>query len=345
MLLGCIADDFTGATDLAQHAAARRHAHDPGDRRARRRHRRAAGRGRGGGGAEVAHQRARRGGGAIARGARVAARRGCRAGPVQVLLHLRFHGCGQHRPGGRCPAGRAGRGFTVACPAFPENRRTIYQGHLFVGEQLLSDSPMKDHPLTPMRDANLVRVLGRQTTAQGRPGRAADGAAGRRRDARGVRTPQALGHAMRSSMRWRTRTCSRWARPARNCRCSPAARASPWDCRRTCVGLLKRRPRRHAAAGGHAAVIAGQLLGADQAQVAALDEVAPGVAASIRCGSRGGAAPPSIARGLGRDAARCGSGAGVLDRGPDAVRDGPGRPGHASARRTGRAALAAHRQA
>ncbi|MCB1743192.1 MAG: four-carbon acid sugar kinase family protein, partial [Gammaproteobacteria bacterium] len=41
--------------------------------------------------------------------------------------------------------------------------RTVYQGHLFVGTELLSDSPMKDHPLTPMRDANLVRVLGRQT--------------------------------------------------------------------------------------------------------------------------------------------------------------------------------------
>jgi uncharacterized protein YgbK (DUF1537 family) len=59
--------------------------------------------------------------------------------------------------------GAMGAAFTVACPAFPTNRRTVYQGHLFVGEQLLSDSPMKDHPLTPMRDANLVRVLGRQT--------------------------------------------------------------------------------------------------------------------------------------------------------------------------------------
>lgn len=56
-----------------------------------------------------------------------------------------------------------GEALTVACPAFPTNRRTVYLGHLFVGEQLLSDSPMKDHPLTPMRDANLVRVLGRQT--------------------------------------------------------------------------------------------------------------------------------------------------------------------------------------
>jgi uncharacterized protein YgbK (DUF1537 family) len=54
-------------------------------------------------------------------------------------------------------------GFTIACPAFPENGRTIYLGHLFVGGDLLSDSSMRNHPLTPMRDANLVRVLGRQT--------------------------------------------------------------------------------------------------------------------------------------------------------------------------------------
>ncbi len=57
-----------------------------------------------------------------------------------------------------------GTDLTIACPAFPANGRTVYQGHLFVGDQLLSDSPMKDHPLTPMRDANLVRVLARQTT-------------------------------------------------------------------------------------------------------------------------------------------------------------------------------------
>jgi uncharacterized protein YgbK (DUF1537 family) len=56
-----------------------------------------------------------------------------------------------------------GAPLTIACPAFPTNKRTIYHGHLFVGEQLLSDSPMKDHPLTPMRDANLVRVLAAQT--------------------------------------------------------------------------------------------------------------------------------------------------------------------------------------
>jgi len=55
-----------------------------------------------------------------------------------------------------------GTDFTIACPAFPANGRTIYQGHLFVGDALLSDSGMRHHPLTPMNDANLVRVLQQQ---------------------------------------------------------------------------------------------------------------------------------------------------------------------------------------
>ncbi|MGE0255368.1 MAG: 3-oxo-tetronate kinase [Alphaproteobacteria bacterium] len=58
---------------------------------------------------------------------------------------------------------RLGAAFTIACPAFPTTGRTIYQGHLFVNGVLLSDSPMRNHPLTPMTDADLVRVLGRQT--------------------------------------------------------------------------------------------------------------------------------------------------------------------------------------
>ncbi len=49
--------------------------------------------------------------------------------------------------------------FTIATPAFPDNGRTVFKGHLFVGDVLLSDSGMRDHPLTPMTDANLVRVL------------------------------------------------------------------------------------------------------------------------------------------------------------------------------------------
>ncbi|WP_262299314.1 3-oxo-tetronate kinase [Microvirga sesbaniae] len=56
-----------------------------------------------------------------------------------------------------------GSDFTLACPAFPANGRTVYKGHLFVNGVPLQESSMKDHPLTPMRDSNLVRVLQRQT--------------------------------------------------------------------------------------------------------------------------------------------------------------------------------------
>jgi uncharacterized protein YgbK (DUF1537 family) len=59
-----------------------------------------------------------------------------------------------------------GSDFTVVCPAFPENGRTVYRGHLFVGDQLLSDSGMREHPLTPMTDSNLVRVLQAQCRAR-----------------------------------------------------------------------------------------------------------------------------------------------------------------------------------
>jgi len=57
-------------------------------------------------------------------------------------------------------------GFAIACPAFPENRRTVYRGHLFVGDVLLNESGMENHPLTPMRDPNLVRVLQGQSKSK-----------------------------------------------------------------------------------------------------------------------------------------------------------------------------------
>ncbi len=61
-----------------------------------------------------------------------------------------------------------GAELAIACPAFPENGRTVFRGHLFVGDALLSDSGMRDHPLTPMTDASLVRVL--QAQSRGRVG-------------------------------------------------------------------------------------------------------------------------------------------------------------------------------
>ncbi|MBS7537371.1 3-oxo-tetronate kinase [Ancylobacter lacus] len=59
----------------------------------------------------------------------------------------------------------AGETTVLVTSAFPQTGRTIYQGHLFVGAVPLNESPLKDHPLNPMRDANLVRVLARQSTA------------------------------------------------------------------------------------------------------------------------------------------------------------------------------------
>ena len=57
-----------------------------------------------------------------------------------------------------------GADFAVVTPAYPANGRTVYKGYLFVGDVLRSESSMRDHPLTPMRDANLVRVLQQQTS-------------------------------------------------------------------------------------------------------------------------------------------------------------------------------------
>jgi len=64
---------------------------------------------------------------------------------------------------------RLGADFTVVCPSLPVNGRTVYKGYLFVHDELLHESGMRKHPVTPMRDSKLQRVLGSQT-----PGRVAD---------------------------------------------------------------------------------------------------------------------------------------------------------------------------
>jgi uncharacterized protein YgbK (DUF1537 family) len=160
MLLGCIADDFTGASDLANTLA------------------------RGGmrtvqtigvpdfplGGADAA---------VVALKSRTVAAADAVAQSLAALAWLRAEGCRQFyfkycSTFDSTPAGNIGPvtdalmdalgcDFTIACPAFPENGRTIYKGHLFVGDVLLSDSGMRNHPLTPMTDPNLVRVLQPQT--------------------------------------------------------------------------------------------------------------------------------------------------------------------------------------
>ncbi|MBR1226107.1 MULTISPECIES: 3-oxo-tetronate kinase [unclassified Bradyrhizobium] len=59
--------------------------------------------------------------------------------------------------------GDSGDAIVLVTPAFPETGRTVYQGNLFVGAVPLNESPLKDHPLNPMHDSNLVRVLARQS--------------------------------------------------------------------------------------------------------------------------------------------------------------------------------------
>ena len=78
---------------------------------------------------------------------------------------------------------------TIYCPAFPENGRSIFMGNLFVGEDLLHESPMKDHPLTPMRDSNLMRLLEAQVTTS-------VGLANRLTVAKGVEALQEQLHAL-----------------------------------------------------------------------------------------------------------------------------------------------------
>jgi len=57
-----------------------------------------------------------------------------------------------------------GESVTVVAPAFPANGRTVYRGHLFVGDDPLDESPMRHHPLTPMTDSSLPRLLAPQVS-------------------------------------------------------------------------------------------------------------------------------------------------------------------------------------
>jgi 3-dehydrotetronate 4-kinase len=162
MLLGAIADDFTGATDLASTLVRN------GMRTVQR----------------VGVPRA---GDAVPDADAVVVALKSRTAPVReavddslaALAWLRTAGCrqmffkycstfdstddGNIGPVGDALIAALGCGFALACPAFPANARSVYQGHLFVGTALLNESGMEHHPLTPMTDPNLVRVLGRQT--------------------------------------------------------------------------------------------------------------------------------------------------------------------------------------
>ena len=154
--LGCIADDVTGATDLANNLvrAGMRVVQtigvpvQPID----------------GVDAVVVALKSRAAPVAEAVAQSLAAARWLRAqGAVQIYFKVcsTFDSTplGNIGPVAQALLAEAGETFALVTPAFPENGRTVFKGHLFVGELLLSDSPMRHHPLTPMTDANLVRVL------------------------------------------------------------------------------------------------------------------------------------------------------------------------------------------
>jgi len=160
LLLGCIADDFTGATDLANNLvrAGMQVVQTIGVPE------RAVG--------EVDAV-------VVALKSRTIAAADAVAQSLAALRWLRAQGCRQFyfkvcstfdstAEGNIGPVAEAlmqelGTDFCCVTPAFPENARTVYKGHLFVGDVLLSESGMRNHPLTPMTDANLVRVLEAQT--------------------------------------------------------------------------------------------------------------------------------------------------------------------------------------
>ncbi|WP_198320688.1 3-oxo-tetronate kinase [Azohydromonas aeria] len=160
MLLGCIADDFTGATDLANNLvrAGMRVVQTIGvpDE-----------------GATVEADAV-----VVALKSRTIEPGDAVAQSLAALHWLRARGAGQIYfkvcstfdstergnigPVAEALADALGAEFVPVCPAFPENQRTVFKGHLFVGDLLLSDSSMRHHPLTPMTDASLVRVMQRQ---------------------------------------------------------------------------------------------------------------------------------------------------------------------------------------
>ncbi len=162
MLLGCIADDFTGATDLANMLV-----------RAGMRTVQTIGIPRSpafadGADAVVVALKSRTIAADDAVAQSLAALEWLRAGGARQIYFKYCSTFDSTAQGNIGPVADAllealGAQLTIVCPAFPANGRTIYCGHLFVGDVLLSDSPMRHHPLTPMTDASLVRLMQRQT--------------------------------------------------------------------------------------------------------------------------------------------------------------------------------------
>jgi 3-dehydrotetronate 4-kinase len=161
MILGCIGDDFTGSSDLANTLA-----------KAGMRTVQYSGVPEGDAGENVEA-------GVIALKSRTIAAAEAVALSLEALAWLKAQSCrqfyfkycstfdstdeGNIGPVAEALADALGAETVIVCPAFPATGRTLFQGHLFVGDRLLSESGMENHPLTPMRDADIRRVLARQS--------------------------------------------------------------------------------------------------------------------------------------------------------------------------------------
>ena len=160
MLLGCIADDFTGATDLASTLVR-------GGMRTVQLIGVPTGPAPDADAVVIALKSRTTPSGDAVRDSLAALRwlqqAGCRQVFQKYCSTFDSTDEGNIGPVGDALIAALGCGFALVCPAFPANKRSVFQGHLFVGSALLNESGMEHHPLTPMRDANLVRVLSRQT--------------------------------------------------------------------------------------------------------------------------------------------------------------------------------------
>ena len=161
MLLGCIADDFTGAGDIANTLAG-------GGMRTRVFTSADAVNGDCAAGVVALKTRSVPVAEAVARSlAALAALRAAGAAQIVFKYCSTFDStpAGNIGPVAEALAAALGVGGVVVCPAFPATGRKVFEGHLFVGDRLLSETGMSKHPLTPMTDPDIRRWLGHQTTA------------------------------------------------------------------------------------------------------------------------------------------------------------------------------------
>jgi uncharacterized protein YgbK (DUF1537 family) len=281
MLLGCIADDFTGASDLANTLAR-------GGMRTTQFIGVPAGAPAVDGDAGVVALKSR----SIAPGQAVAR-------SLAALDWLKGQGCRQFlfkycstfdsTPEGNI--GSVGEALAaalrvkgvVACPAFPTLGRSVYQGHLFVRDRLLSESGMENHPLMPMTDPDLRRWLARQTKSPvghvAWPAVAAGPAAIRAALAASAGRGETLAIVDAIEDRDLVAIGTACAEAPLLTGGSGIALGLPENFRR--AGLLSGRPSGFAAAAGPAAVIAGSCSAATQAQVGRFLKDHPGLGLDI----------------------------------------------------------------